>query len=194
MDAKTLSIYLQDLAKEDQKRIADLGKDLKSAKTLNESLAVIKPVAKVCQETAETMVKTIYDSGIRPTISNIGEEASNAIILVALHSYISLMEDVKKMFDELIEVAPKDLPLKYLAVLGDRIEVIKKKKQIFGTISYEHNNKEYFVPIKNLKKLNERRELYLLPPCDMKKITKQQKSMSEEEYLRDYAYMDKKVA
>lgn len=192
MDAKTLSAYLRELAKEDQKRLVDLSLELKSVKNFNKKLSIIKPVAKACQEAAESMVKVIKKSGIKPTISNIGEDASNAIILITLHSYIKIMDDVYKMFDEL-DTDAKDIPLNYLAVLIDRIELIKNRKQIFATITYEYNNQEFFVPVKNLEELNFRREKYLLPNCDIAKIRKKQRALSEAQYLLDYAFMDKKI-
>lgn len=58
-----LQVYLENLVEVDQKRLADLERNLKSANSLHEKLSKIKPVAKQCQITAEEMLDKLLSSG-----------------------------------------------------------------------------------------------------------------------------------
>ncbi len=193
MNKSTLTKYLMDLVSMDQSNLSNLATKLKSVNSLEDYLSIIKPVAKLSQDTAEEMLATLKKSGINPTISNIGEDACNAIILIALHSYIEIMQEVRDLFNRLKKLNAKDFPLSYLAVLEDRIAVISTRKQTNGTITYENNGIEYFVPITNIKNLNSRRKKYNLSNYNIENITRKQKAMDEEQYLLNFAFMDRKI-
>lgn len=191
MNATELKDYLEYLLDADQERMADLGKKLRSASSLEEKLAIIKPVAKKSQAAAEKLLNNLIKSNVSPTISNIGSSASSAAILIALHSYLEIMQKFSGFFHELMPASRNDLPLDYLAVLDDRISLLSNGTQIYGTLSYDNDGHTYFVPIEDTQNLNRRRKDYNLSKLDLDEIT--QKPMSRQDLLLNFAYMDKKL-
>lgn len=191
MDAADLRSYLKKLVNADQKRLTDLGAKLGSVNSLEEKLSLIKPVAKECQMAAKDMLQTISKSKIKPTIPNIGTEASSAVILVALHSHIGIMRAVSQLFHKFVNVNKKVIPLQYLAVLDDRIQVISTRTQNIGTVTYFSSGKEYLVPINDIDNLEQRRSSYLLPKLKLEKI--KQRPLSNEDYLLNFAFMDQEI-
>lgn len=186
-----LQVYLENLVEVDQKRLADLERNLKSANSLHEKLSKIKPVAKQCQITAEEMLDKLLSSGTPPTFSNVGSKASNAVILIALHSYIDIMRKISKLFHDIARHNKHDIPIQYLAVLDDRITIIAHKTQVNGTTTYKSHDREYFIPIKDIQRMQKNRQFYDLPPLDTATI--KQKLMTKEEYLLNFSFMDKKT-
>lgn len=189
MNRQQLSSELKSLARQDQNDLKELASRLELANSFDDKMSYIRPVALRCQRRAKYMLDNLRRSGIEPTIPIIGEEASSAIILLALHSYLTIMEEVSAIFHRLNKEV---VPLSYLSVLVDRIEVIKSKTQVLGTIIYDINGTNYLVPIKNPKGLNRRRRGYGLGELDLRgPVT--QRPMDEDQYLLNFAFMDKEI-
>lgn len=193
MNNKDFRLQIQELVTVDQKELADLSSELGSANSVSDRLALIEPVARKCQKRSEFILKILGTSGVKPTISNIGEEGSAGVILLALHSYLEVMEKVNALYHRLLDEDPSDVPSSYLAVLVDRISIIKDGKQVLGTNNYYEDGKEYFIPIVDIGNLNHRRLKYNLKSLDIKVISSQQKLMTESEFAINFAFMDKKI-
>jgi hypothetical protein len=141
---------------------------------------------------------------IEPTIDNIGDDGTEAIAVIALHSNYKDMKSVLKILKDTYKIYPKNTYKQAIPALKDRVLIIEHKKQIFGTQwGYdESSNTWYLFPVKNFKGLSKLRANYglgkLLIPInvaleDSKNPTirtlatsKDQRLISEEEY-KEYA-------
>lgn len=191
MDDDSLRLKLLELVEFDQKDLTDLGITLRSVNNTEEKISIIRQTATRCQIRAEKMIKLLENSGIKPAISKIGEEASCATILLALHSYPKIMRAVSEVFHDMKKDRPQDVPVNYLATLVDRIEIIDSKTQKLGTVNYIDEGVEYLVPIKNSATLNDRRSEYGLEAIDLDKV--KQKAMNTEQYRLSFAFMDRRI-
>lgn len=193
MGKKSFQTKIKQLVDSDQKELTDLSKKLKSVNSIQGKMLLIKRAAMSCQIRAEEMKELVSSPGVDLTISGIGEETTNGVILLTLHSYLEIMEYVYDLYSEFMQVKPTDLPLDYLAVLRDRIHIIKFKKQVMGTIDYMIDGKRYFVPVEDISNLNSRRSEFNMQYLVIDDVAKAQKPMSKEEYDMNFAYMDKKI-
>jgi len=104
-----------------------------------------------------------------PSIENIGADGCGALLLLAQHSYIGCMQKVLSAIEESLVADPDSFPVENIPSLIDRIMVIKKRKQKFGTQwSISENGKmetAYLIPVEDFKNMNKRRKKYGLGPA-----------------------------
>jgi hypothetical protein len=104
------------------------------------------------------VLKDIIDQIGYPDIDKVGKEASDAAWLVIQHA-IGL-PDFMKMCQELLKqaVAEKKADPLHLAYLSDRIAVLERKKQRYGTqFDWDDSGKMNPNPYDDLVKVNQRR-------------------------------------
>jgi len=187
------SELLLNYVEEDQKDLIGLGEKLGPITLFNKKISTIKPIAKKCQSRAIKVMSYIKKNNINPSITNYGKEAAEGVILIFLHSYAELMGEFCDFYDSLIKKNPKDYPLEYYAVLKDRIEVVNNRKQVLGTTKYNDlDSNEYYVPIIDIENIDARRAEYGLIPFD-KRTDIIQKILTDEDFLLNFAFMDKKI-
>jgi hypothetical protein len=122
-----------------------------------------------------------------PTKSKVGKESAAAAWTIIMHS-ISNPPFMKKILallkspDYIDEVEPKEL-----AYLEDRVRVLERKPQIFGTqFDWDENNLLSPYPIENLEKVNELRENLGLPPIEEQTEIMRERAGKEGETPKNY--------
>lgn len=139
------SINTSDLSA-DRKRVADL------------------QLAKNCQERGRKAMEILRRISA-PTVKNIGLEGSQALALLALHSYVAIMEDVLRKFEQEFVKEPSNIYKQAIPPLYDRIMILKTKNQLFGTNwMTDENGHPFLISVKDFKGVNERRKQYGLRP------------------------------
>lgn len=97
----------------------------------------------------------------KPTISNIGEEASEAIGVLTLHSSLNAMEEILNKFETSFNEDPNDVYRQVIPALTDRVHILHKKKQIFGTQwLYGDDQLPFLYPTENFEQVNKYRSKY----------------------------------
>lgn len=121
---------------------------------------------KLHKENAQYLKSIIERMGF-PTISKVGQEASDAAWLIIQHS-ISDPELMKSSYQLMLE-NQADINLKHFAYLFDRIQFFQGKPQKFGT---QYNSDGSIYPVINKDELNELRKKYDLPELTQEEINK----------------------
>ncbi|MNK03944.1 hypothetical protein D3C87_217970 [compost metagenome] len=121
---------------------------------------------KVHRENAQYLKQIIEQIGF-PTISKVGEKASDAAWLIIQHS-ISDPELMKSAYQMMLENMT-DINLKNLAYLSDRIQFFQGKPQKFGT---QYNSDGSIYPVMDKKELGELRKKYNLSELSQEEIDK----------------------
>lgn len=121
---------------------------------------------KLHKENAQYLKSIIELIGF-PTISKVGQEASDAAWLIIQHS-ISDPELMKSSYQSMLE-NQADTNLKHFAYLFDRIQFFQGKPQKFGT-QYTSDGSIY--PVINKDELNELRKKYDLSELTQEEINK----------------------
>lgn len=102
-----------------------------------------------------------------PTISKVGEKASNAAWLIIQHA-ISEPAFMKNSYELMLQNAD-DIPLKNLAFLYDRIQFFEGSPQKYGT---QLNSDGTIYPVEDKTKINGFRKENHLPPISQQEIDK----------------------
>ncbi|WP_312900142.1 DUF6624 domain-containing protein [Chryseobacterium taichungense] len=121
---------------------------------------------KIHKENARHLRHIIDQIGF-PTISKVGQEASEAAWLIVQHS-ISDPEFMKSSYQMMFE-DQSDINLKHLAFLFDRIQFFQGKPQKFGT---QLNSDGSIYPVMNKDEINAMRKDHLLPEFSQEEIDK----------------------
>ncbi|WP_394678658.1 DUF6624 domain-containing protein [uncultured Sphingobacterium sp.] len=119
---------------------------------------------KVHKENAQRLKEIIKEIGF-PTISTVGEKASDAAWLIVQHS-IAEPEFMKSSYKLMLENSA-DVNLKHLAFLFDRIQFFQGKPQKFGT---QLNSDGTIYPVINKNEINGLRKKNHLPELTQEKI------------------------
>ena len=121
---------------------------------------------KVHQSNAKRLREIIAEIGY-PTISKVGEKASNSAWLIIQHS-ISEPNFMKNSYELMLQ-NKADICLSNIAYLYDRIQFFQGKPQKFGT---QFNADASIFPVENKTNINEYRAEYNLPPLSTEEIEK----------------------
>ncbi|HET9173843.1 MAG TPA: hypothetical protein VFN56_01015 [Candidatus Saccharimonadales bacterium] len=99
------------------------------------------------------------------TLSNVGVEASKAVIVVALHSYLDVMQYILNNLETTYEHNPHDVYRQGIPPLRDRISILLSRQQEFGTNwMVGQNGRPYLIPVRNFDMVNANRKKYGLDP------------------------------
>ncbi len=156
-----------------------------------------------CHRRAERMLVILREIK-EPTITNIGSVGCEAVLLLAQHSYLSIMKEVLAIFQKLENTSPKNISKTYIPSLIDRILILEKKPQEFGTQwMTDAGGTPFLLPTRDFETVNIRRKNYQLGPIKKpvnlakhakkyplgkgRAVKEDQKTLTEEAYSR-YAY------
>jgi hypothetical protein len=109
----------------------------------------------------------ILDKIKEPTLVNIGEEASIALVVLVLHAKLVDMKIVMRAFKDSRDA----IAVSVIPVLEDKILVFEGLEQKFGTQWMEgEDGRPFLYPVKDFNKINELRAKYNLGPIARPKI------------------------
>lgn len=155
---------LINLAETDQSTIIrEFGKIYKIKDPIKKEEALRK-IAIEAHKRAHRMMQLLKRVG-QPTVDNIGAEASEAVLLLTQHSYLSIMKEILDIFTAAYAAKKSSIPYKYLPSLIDRVMILEKKQQYYGTQwMLGESGQPFLVYIKNFAFVNDRRASYELGP------------------------------
>ena len=93
-----------------------------------------------------------------PTIGNVGSDGSQAISVLALHARVSIMVRILEVFEQCYMIDPGSVYHEAIPSLTDRILIIQRRKQKFGTQWMLGSDGNFFLPpVEDFKQMNLRR-------------------------------------
>jgi hypothetical protein len=154
--------------------LLDMGKTDQSVRTKMFALPsaqqdALEPELERTDATLTEKLKQIVASHGWPTIALVGFDASKAAILILIHSpdhdfQRRLLPELQKLVEE------KKIVGSDLATLVDKMLVAQGKPQRFGTqFAWKGDGPMVMDPVEDPAHLDQRREIYLLPPMDLYK-------------------------
>ncbi len=132
---------------------------------------------KIDRKNTKELIRIIEKYGW-PTISLVGEKASNGAWLIAQHADQEIKFQKRALI--LLKKNLKDITKSNIAYLTDRILINQKKPQLFGTqFTKSKNNLFIPLPIIKAKMVNERRRYYGMPTIEsnVKRINREWKRL-----------------
>src|ERR1035437_697643 len=120
------------LDKEDQAEIRGHYNALKGLKSEHQKRRQNVLLAQHCHARAHRVLE-ILEEVKEPTIENIGLEGSKAVSLLALHSYLEIIKKVLDIYSKIYKKSPGNIYYQAIPPLTDRIMILEKKVQLFGT-------------------------------------------------------------
>lgn len=155
---------LEKLAEEDQREIRSHYQKLKELSSESEKQLLNDQLKKHCHARAERMMQ-ILEEIKEPSISNIGLSGSEAVSLLALHSYLDEMKKVLAAFETAYAKDPANVYNEAIPSLTDRIMVFEHRTQLYGNNwSIDKDGGFFLIPVRDFKHMNERRAKFGLGP------------------------------
>ncbi|HET8992118.1 MAG TPA: hypothetical protein VFN31_03755 [Candidatus Saccharimonadales bacterium] len=152
------------LGEEDQAEIRAHYQTLKSLEAEEEKLELESQLKAHCHARAERMME-ILNIIKEPSISNVGEEGSQVISLLALHSYLDEMKSVLVAFEKVYRQDPTNVYNEAIPSLTDRIMAFEHRVQLYGNNwRLDKEGKYFMIPVKDFEHMNERRAQFGLGP------------------------------
>ena len=159
--------YQEELAKlveEDQTEARGHYQKLKALSLESEKNTLNDQLKTHCHERAERMMQILDEIG-EPSITNIGVPGSEAVSLLALHSYLDEMKRVLTAYEIAFRRDPADVYNESIPSLTDRIMVFEYRTQLYGNNwSIDKNGKFFLIPVRDFDHMNERRAKFGLNP------------------------------
>ncbi len=95
------------------------------------------------------------------TLTNIGIDGSEAVVVIALHARYSDMKKVLEAFEAVYNKSSGDVYLEGIPALTDRVLMLERKKQKFGSQWLMAADDTFFLyPVEDFQHMNERRAAY----------------------------------
>ncbi len=152
------------LAKEDQIEIRGHYQKLRALSLEEEKQRLNDQLAEHCHARADRMLQ-ILDEIKEPSISNIGKAGSEAVSLLALHSYLDVMKKVLAAYEAAYRRDPEDIYNESIPALTDRIMVLEHRTQLYGTNwSVDKEGRFFLIPVQDFEQMNERRAGFSMTP------------------------------
>lgn len=155
---------LLQLLQADQKQKRDVGRTFfhEGDRTILE--AKITELRLQTGQRTKRMLKLLDEIG-EPSISNIGAEGAQAVSVLALHDSLEVLRRVLKAFMDLYDKNRDDTYYQVIPSMTDRLLILERKPQLFGTQWMTDENKEPFLPpVENFEHVNDRRAEYDIEP------------------------------
>jgi hypothetical protein len=109
----------------------------------------------------------IVDSIESPTMQNIGANGSEAILTLAMHSYLEVMKKIIHTFNNALAISPESVPTRYIPALIDRVHIIKHGKQLYGTQwTIGEDGSPFMIEVDSPSLLESRRKKFNLKPLE----------------------------
>lgn len=197
--AQELILLLED----DQKEKKQLAR-----KILKDNTADFSSKQAQLQQTTYARTKRmmeILDEIGEPSLSNIGEEGTLAISVLASHDVANTLKKVLKKFEDLYRSNREDCRYQSIPAMTDALLVAERKPQRFGTQwFFDKHNYPFLYPVADFEHVEERRKEYGIEPFRWPKSLAMPKSKqpwlkrplselvmrepTEEEYKMNQAY------
>ena len=117
-----------------------------------------------CHARAEIMMNMLHEIK-EPSISNIGIEGSEAMSILALHSYLDQMKQVLAAYQVAYARDPSNVYQESIPSLTDRIMVFEQRIQLYGNNwSLDKDGNYFLIPVKDFEHMNKRRAKFGLGP------------------------------
>lgn len=117
-----------------------------------------------CHARAKRMIDILHEI-IEPSITNIGLDGSEAVSVLALHSYLDEMKEVLAAYKAAYARDPNDVYKESIPSLTDRIMVFEEQTQLYGNNwSLDKDGRYFLIPVKDFEHMNERRAKFGLGP------------------------------
>jgi hypothetical protein len=147
---------------EDQQEVKDHARKYGGSSSAKEAKESSAQLTQHSVERASQMLKLLHEIK-QPTIENIGENGSQAISIIALHSKYSIMKEVLAAFQNAEKENPHSTYHEAIPTLTDRVRVLEKKKQLYATHWMKGSDGKYFLyPVEDFTGLKQRRAQYEL--------------------------------
>lgn len=123
-----------------------------------------KILRKKVAERASRALAILNEIG-EPSISNIGQEAAQAISVLATHYSRSATAIVLSSFEQLYKKTPDETYKESIPAMTDWLAVLEHRPQRFGTIWLFDDSQYPFLPtVEDFENINDRREKYGIEP------------------------------
>lgn len=155
------------LAEEDQNELKE--KIPKYAKIKSEQLKrkKFRELSRNCHLRAKRMAEILEEVKV-PSVENIGLDGNEAVALLAMHSYLDLMRMVLDIFQTQFLIDPTSISASNIPALADRIHVLERRKQKFGTQwMVDANGRPFLIELEDFDNANALRAKYGLGPIKM---------------------------
>ncbi|MGF7229666.1 MAG: hypothetical protein ACQR33_06850 [Candidatus Saccharibacteria bacterium] len=101
----------------------------------------------------------------RPTLTNIGADAAQAVSILALHDSLDVLRSVLDIFIDCYEKDKTDAYCQAIPSMTDRVRILERKPQVFGTQwELDEHNYPFLPTVEDFEHVNERREAYGIEP------------------------------
>ncbi len=148
------------MLEQDQRKVRAQSHAWKCSPNSPKVVASGKRLVRRCLRRAERMLEILSEIGT-PTIDTIGEDGSEAMAVLALHSKYSIMKKVLAAFEAAYKQYPAHTYRQVIPALTDRILILERKKQRFGSQWLMGADDTFFLyPVGDFKHMNERRAQY----------------------------------
>lgn len=155
---------LSRLVDEDQLDIRTHYQKFKALGSVAEKERLNRQLKERCHARAERMMR-ILDEIKEPSISNIGVAGSEAVSLLALHSYLDEMKQVLAAYQRAYDRDAADIYNESIPSLTDRIMAFEQRQQLYGNNWYTDNTGRFhLVPVVDFEHMNQRRAQFGLGP------------------------------
>lgn len=152
------------LVDEDQLEIRGHYQKLDAAANDDERAALEHTLDAHCHARAERMLE-ILKIIEEPSITNIGKKGSEYVSVLALHSYIDVMQTALAAYKKVYERDPRDVNQESIVSLTDRIMIFEQRRQLYGSNwSVDKNGRFFMIPVEDFAHMNERRAVFGLGP------------------------------
>lgn len=150
--------------KEDQEEVRGHSYKLSKLKTKQEKELLSNELAINCHKRARKMMNIVKEIG-EPTLSNIGQDGSEAIHLLTLHAYKEIMEEMMQIYNHIYKKDSSNFYYQAIPALTDKLMILNEKQQFYGTNwNITKDGKFFLITVKNFDTANERRSVFGLGP------------------------------
>lgn len=148
------------MLKEDQRKVRACSKAYRRAPRAASTYDIRDQFILSSQERIKRALEILDEIGA-PTVENIGADGSQAISVLALHSRLSVMKKVLSSFEENYAKDSGSVYFEAIPSLADRILIIERKRQRFGTQWMLGADGKFFLPsVEDFEHMNERRAVH----------------------------------
>jgi hypothetical protein len=194
-DSQKLLIQMD---KEDQEEVRGHYNQLLKLETEQQKKQLSEGLARRCHARAQKMMEIVREIG-EPTLDKIGQDGSEAINLLTLHSYKEIMEKMLEIYTKLYSKDRSNFYYQAIPPLTDKLMILNERMQYFGTNwSVTKDGKFFLIQVKEFQSVNRRRLKYGLGPIKRpvilsvgaekyplgrgKAVASDQKKLTNEEY------------
>lgn len=151
---------LVELDKEDQKEIRGHYLKLQGLRSGKDRKRLGNTLSKNCH-TRSVLMMDVLKKIKTPTVENIGIDGSQAVAVLALHSYKDVIKRILRMYETEFKKNPQNIYYQAIPPLHDRLMILEQRKQLYGTNwGLNENGNLYLIPVQDFDTVDQRRSLF----------------------------------